>query len=98
MWKLASVALLRITYTTLLFFCAVLSPWWILLLGASLGAFFFKRYFELCFVGLLFDILYGLPAREGYILHTLYYTMPITVLSVFFYVSIEELKKTLAFY
>lgn len=34
-------------------------PWWIVLLCATGGAFYFKDYYEMIALGALFDILYG---------------------------------------
>ena len=65
----------------ILFFSAFLLPWYFTVLLALIGLFLFEDFYEIIFVGLLFDSLYGT---------SLYYTLIATVL---FIISIFIRKK-----
>ena len=49
----------RIFFT--LFFIALIlyAPWWIAFIGVAVGVFYFRNYYEVIALGVLFDLLYG---------------------------------------
>lgn len=80
----------RILFT--LFFVALIfyTPWWMALGGITLGAFYFKNYYEMMVLGVVFDLLYG--AQGGFMAG--YGIMGVVGAFVVF-VGIEKLKKEL---
>lgn len=49
----------RIFFTLILAGFVFYAPWWVALIGMVGGAFYFKGYYEMIILGVLFDILYG---------------------------------------
>jgi hypothetical protein len=49
----------RILFNLVLVGAIFYAPWWLALLGALTGAFYFSRYYEVIVLGVLFDLLYG---------------------------------------
>lgn len=80
----------RILFT--LFFVALIfyTPLWMALGGITLGAFYFKNYYEMMVLGVVFDLLYG--AQGGFMAG--YGIMGVVGAFVVF-VGIEKLKKEL---
>lgn len=80
----------RIFFT--LFFVALIlyTPWWMALGGVTLGAFYFKNYYEMIVLGVVFDLLYG--AQGGFVAG--YGIMGVVGAFVLF-VIIEKIKKEL---
>lgn len=52
MWK-------RIIYSIIVFSLVFLTPWWVSIIFAIAGAFYFKLFIELIFVGMFIDSIYG---------------------------------------
>lgn len=52
---------MRFLVDILLFVGALFLPWWLVLLTASALFFVFPRFYELFFVAMCIDLLYGLP-------------------------------------
>ena len=76
---------------TIIMVCGVLYlPWWGVLSLASVGVFIFHRYWEIFFIGLLFDIVYG---TQGVSLLGLGITGFLSALVVFF--GVQRLKQNL---
>lgn len=75
-----------------LFFVALIlySPWWMALAGIAIGAFYFKNYYEMIVLGVVFDLLYG--TRGGVMAG--YGIMGVVGAFVLF-VIIEKIKKEL---
>ena len=75
-----------------LFFVALIlySPWWMALTGIALGSFYFKNYYEMIVLGIVFDLLYG--TRGGVMAG--YGIMGVIGAFVLF-VIIEKIKKEL---
>lgn len=51
----------RILFNLVLLGAVFYAPWWLVLLGALFGTFYFSRYYEVILFGLVFDLLYGVP-------------------------------------
>lgn len=49
----------RIFFTGFLLAAIFYAPWWVVLLCAAGGSFYFKNFYEMIALGALFDILYG---------------------------------------
>ncbi len=75
-----------------LFFVALIlySPWWMVLFGVTLGAFYFKNYYEIIILGVVFDLLYG--AQSGFMAG---YGIIGVVGAFVVFVIIEKIKKEL---
>lgn len=52
MWK-------RIIYSIIVFSLVFLAPWWVSIIFAIAGAFYFKLFIELIIVGMFIDSIYG---------------------------------------
>jgi len=52
MWK-------RIIYSIIVFSLVFLTPWWVSIIFAVAGAFYFKLFIELIIVGMFIDSIYG---------------------------------------
>ena len=52
MWK-------RIIYSIIVFSLVFLTPWWVSIIFAIAGAFYFKLFIELIIVGMFIDSIYG---------------------------------------
>ena len=76
-----------------LFISAVIFPWWV---AAAAGVYFFFRfsgYYELIFLGLFLDLLYGISAGPGTV------NRPIVFIIAFLlYIILSGFKKYLRFY
>jgi hypothetical protein len=51
----------RIFFTLLLLVAVLYAPWWLALLVAMYGTFYFPRYYEVIVFGALVDLFYGIP-------------------------------------
>jgi hypothetical protein len=49
----------RITFGAALIISAFILPWWFSFIAALIGAFYFENLYEIIFVGLIIDSLYG---------------------------------------
>jgi hypothetical protein len=49
----------RIITDITLFFVVLYAPWWCMFAALFLGVWYFKKFYEAFFFGLLFDMLYG---------------------------------------
>jgi len=52
----------RIIFDIILLGAIFYAPWWFVVVLAFVGAFFWPPYFEIFFIGILLDILYGASA------------------------------------
>lgn len=52
----------RISIDIILLLSVFLLPWWVTLLGTIVAIFFVRSFFESLVVGILLDILYGVPS------------------------------------
>lgn len=75
-----------------IFFVALMlyTPWWLALIAILLGAFYFKNYYEMIVLGIVFDLLYG--ARGGFLVG---YGIMGVVGAFALFVGVEKLKKEL---
>lgn len=83
----------RIFCGIVLFIVAIVSPWW---LGVTLALYFFfifNSYYELIFLGLLFDILYGFRIGESMARRLTFF-----LASIFLFIVLSSFKKYLRFY
>lgn len=51
----------RIFFTVFLLGAVLYAPWWMTLLVAMCGTFYFPRYYEVIVLGLAADLFYGVP-------------------------------------
>lgn len=49
----------RIAFSVLFFGAVFFAPWWLLVLLALVGTFWFSRYHEVVVAGVFYDLLYG---------------------------------------
>lgn len=51
----------RILFTLFLLGAVLYAPWWLMLIVAICGTFYFPRYYEVIIIGVIADIFYGTP-------------------------------------
>ncbi len=68
-------------------------PWWVVIILALPGVFLFDGFYEIFFVGLLLDVLYGVKAEEFYGIWFVF-----TIIFTIIYITIKRLKKNIRFY
>ncbi|HAT68525.1 MAG: hypothetical protein A2481_02270 [Candidatus Yonathbacteria bacterium RIFOXYC2_FULL_47_9] len=80
----------RISFTVLLLSAVLYAPWWLALLLALWGAFYFSRYYEIILLGVLTDLLYG--TSGGMLIG---YGMEGFLLGAAIFVAMERIKREL---
>ncbi len=83
----------RVFCNVILFIFVIISPWW---LGASLSLylfFLFDKYYELIFLGLLYDVLYGIPSGGSPVNRLTFFLS-----FIFLYIILNSFKRYLRFY
>lgn len=68
-------------------------PWWISAILVAIGAFFFDKFYEIFFIGLLLDILYGVKTEKFYGVWFIF-----TVVFTLIYIIIKYFKKNIRSY
>lgn len=80
----------RMSFTVLLLSAVLYAPWWLAILLALWGAFYFSRYYEVILLGVLADLLYG--TSGGMLIG---YGMEGFLLGVTIFVVMERIKREL---
>ena len=84
--------IMRIIFGVIIILAAFLTPWWVSLILALFGLFYFDKLYEVVFVGLIIDSLYG----SSSFFFDIPYPLTITMLVVFYLA--EKFKKQLMIY
>jgi hypothetical protein len=79
----------RIAFGIILIISAFVLPWWISFVASLIGLFYFKNLYEVIFVGLIIDSLYGV----GVVLYGFEFVFTAFFLISFF--AISKFKKSL---
>lgn len=80
----------RIVFNIAFFLLVLYAPWWLVLLAAMFGVYYFTSYYEVLGFGILYDILYGTIGSGIF-----GYGITGFVTSFILYLSIDRLKREL---
>ena len=71
----------RIAFTFIAVILVFFAPWWAVLVYATIGIIVFPWYLEALFLGLYFDVMYGIPTLHWYvrIVHTVLFVTPLGI-------------------
>ena len=71
----------RVVFTLIAAILVFFAPWWVVLMYAIIGIILFPWYLEALFLGLYFDIMYGIPTLHWYarIVHTVLFVTPLGI-------------------
>lgn len=71
----------RIIFTFIAAVLVFFMPWWVVLMYTLIGIVIFPWYIEAIFLGLYFDIMYGIPTLHWYtrIIHTIVFLTPLGI-------------------
>ncbi len=83
----------RILLNIVIIFSVFYFPWWIVALLSLFGVFLFNRFYEIFFIGLFIDMLYGVKADKFYGMWFIF-----TVIFTIMYILAKRLKKNIRFY
>lgn len=82
----------RIVFNIFLVASVIYMPWWVTAVLAVAGVFMFKRFYEIVAVGVLMDLLYGVPAPRFF---NFWFVFTIGSLAV--YLAAMKVKESLRF-
>lgn len=71
----------RILFSIIAGILVFFAPWWVVLVYTVLGVILFPWYLEAMFLGLYFDVMYGIPTLHWYerIIHTIIFVAPLGI-------------------
>ncbi|MBI2046222.1 MAG: hypothetical protein HYT28_02285 [Parcubacteria group bacterium] len=84
---------MRISFDIVLFISLFIAPWWVSLIIALGGVFFFNHFYEIIVAGIIMDIVYGSPEASF-----LDFPFISGVAALLFFVGGEYIKKRMIFY
>ncbi|MBI5816913.1 MAG: hypothetical protein HZB09_00605 [Candidatus Yonathbacteria bacterium] len=93
MFQFSNIFFVRIFADILIVISTFFLPLWISFLGVIAGLFYFKNFYEAIAIGVLADMLYGVSLQKFF--HIQWVT---TVLFLFLYFAINQLKQYTRFY
>lgn len=83
----------RVLLDAILFLSLFTTPWWVSVVIALAGVFFFTDFYEIIFAGFIMDIVYGAPNAS--FLNVQFIS---TVAAIFLFAGGAFLKKRMVFY